>query len=91
MTENIAKLRATLDELKQELHSLDTLDHDTRNGLEDMMREIEAALHQPKGGKLEHHTMAQRLQEAAQSFEESHPTLSRIVGNIVDGLGQMGI
>ncbi len=91
MSENLDKLRATLSELKDELHSLDTLDVDTRQSLEGIMGEINGALHKSDEVDLEHHTIIQRLKDAADGFEESHPTLSGIVGNIIDALGQIGI
>ena len=36
-------------------------------------------------------TLSERLREATQRFDQSHPTLSRVVGNLLDVLGQMGI
>jgi hypothetical protein len=91
MTENLDRLRATLRELKQELRSLETMDVETRQSLEDVMRDIDASLHQSDEADIPHHTMIERLKEAAQGFEDSHPTVSGIVGRIIDGLGQIGI
>ena len=91
MTDNLEKLRATLRELKQELQSLDTMDVQTRQSLEDVMHEIDSSLHESNEIGDQHHTLVERLKEAAQGFEDSHPTLFGIVGRIIDGLGQIGI
>jgi hypothetical protein len=36
-------------------------------------------------------TVIDRLNHAAQQFENSHPTLTGILSRLIDGLGQMGI
>jgi len=91
MTDNLEKLHATLNELKQELQSLDTIDSETRQSLENVMQEIDSSLHQSNATEMEPHTMVERLREATQGFENSHPTLFGIVSKIIDGLGQIGI
>ncbi|MBW2373943.1 MAG: DUF4404 family protein, partial [Deltaproteobacteria bacterium] len=39
----------------------------------------------------EESSLADRLSELAQGFEESHPTLSETVGRVVDALANLGI
>ena len=91
MTEPIDKLRATLSELQDELHAIESLDSQARELLQDTVREIDETLHQQGVEHLPHDTIAERLAEAARGFDESHPALSRIVGNLVKLLGQIGI
>jgi hypothetical protein len=91
MNEHIGKLRATLEELQEELHSIESLDPQTRELLEGAKIEVERALHRDETESLERHSVIDRLQTAGENFDESHPALSRIVGNLIDVLGQMGI
>jgi ABC-type transporter Mla subunit MlaD len=91
MSEHAEKLKATLAELEQELHSLDSLDDETRNVLAQAARDIEAALQQEEFDRSEDDSLVARLGHAAQEFEGSHPTLTGIISRLIDGLGQMGI
>jgi len=91
MSEHIDKLRATLEELQDELHEIETLDPQTREMLEEAKVELEHALHREETETLESHSLIDRLQTAGEDFSESHPGLSRVVGNLIDVLGQMGI
>lgn len=91
MSEHIDKLRATLEELQEELHAIDTLDPQTRELLEGAKAEVESALHREETESLESHSVIDRLKTAGEDFSDSHPALSRIVGNLIDVLGQMGI
>lgn len=91
MPERIDKLRAALDELEQELAALDSIDPETRAVLEEAAREIHAALAKENAHEIEQQSLTQRLKNSVESFETSHPTLSRVVGRMIDVLGQMGI
>jgi hypothetical protein len=91
MNVHIDKLRATLEELQEELHAIEALDPETRGLLEEAKVEVEQALHRDDPESLEKQSLIDRLQGAGKEFNESHPTLSRIVGNLIDVLGQMGI
>jgi chromosome segregation ATPase len=91
MSEQLKKLQATLDELEQELHSLESLDQHTRELLEEAAREIQTALDILDPHHLKPHSLTERLTHAARRFESTHPTLSTVVGRIIDLLGQMGI
>ncbi len=90
MPERIEKLRATVTELEAELASLSELDEQTRTLLEETVTELQAALTK-KPEEIEHHTLTERLQESAEAFQTSHPTLFGIVKRTVDALAQMGI
>jgi len=103
MPQRIEKLRETLHELEEELERLDTLDNESRELLETARADIQEALGkcQPpeKLGEppasdpqiAQATTWTDRLFEVSSDFEQSHPTLSRIVGNVANALAQLGI
>jgi hypothetical protein len=88
---HIAKLKTTLEELQEELHAIDHLDPQTRQLLEEAKAEVDDALHRDDPESIENESIIGRLEEVGRDFDQSHPTLSRIVGNLIDVLGQMGI
>ena len=45
----------------------------------------------PDAAAVDDESLVGRLGEAARHFEESHPTLSGILGSMIDALGRMGI
>jgi uncharacterized protein involved in exopolysaccharide biosynthesis len=83
-------LKATLTELEQELRDLDPAHEQSRQMLQDAVRDIRAALHD-EGSELPDQTLIQRLTVATEKFEGSHPALTNVLTRLVDGLGQMGI
>lgn len=91
MSEQLEKLKATITELEEELHSLDELDDDSREVLQAAVQEIQTTLEAKGPGDLESQSLTNRLNEVTRGFEGSHPTLSGIVNRLIDGLGQMGI
>ena len=91
MSEQIDNLRATLEELQEELRSVESLDPETRKVIEEAVDKIESALHDEDVEAMEHQSLIEQFREATEEFEKSHPGLTRIVGNLMDGLGQMGI
>ena len=68
MMDNLEKLRLTLGELKEELHSLDAMDDQTRQSLEDVVQDIHRSLHSSDATDIENHSLIERLKEAAQGF-----------------------
>ncbi len=91
MTMHIDKLRSTLDELQEELHAIEQLDPQTRKLLAEAKSELDAALQRDDPESIEKESLVERLEGVGRDFDQSHPTLSRIVGNLIDVLGQMGI
>ena len=85
------QLQATLKELEEELASLDTLDAETRQMLEDAAREIHEKLDKNGIRPQPSDSVANRLRDAIDSFESSHPTLTGILSRITDALAQLGI
>ena len=91
MNERLARIRATVQELEQELRELDSLDPTARLMLQGVAREIHAVLGDRDLPPAAHRTLHQRLQDAAHSFESSHPALAGVLERVVDALAQLGI
>jgi hypothetical protein len=88
MSEDHAALRETLSRLHEQIAGHD-LDAQERALLRDALQELEGTLEgAPSEGES---SLADRLSELAQGFEESHPTLSETVGRLVDALANLGI
>jgi len=92
------QLRAQLASLHQALADAQSDDSEggarvgpeARELLEAVMRDIQRLLdveereEEPEG-------LVDRLREAVEDFEESHPTLSEAAGRVIDALARMGI
>lgn len=87
LKETLAELRAELRQLEASGVEGDALPEDARDALRDAAREIEQALE----GDGADDSLSARLQEAIERFEGSHPTLTGIVGRVVDALSDLGI
>ena len=91
MPERIEKLRGIVKELEAELESLDPLDAESRQVLEEALEELRSALGQKDTASLESESLLQRLRDAEEHFQVSHPTISGLVLRMINGLGQLGI
>jgi chromosome segregation ATPase len=91
MSEQHEKLKATIRQLEQELHSVEAVDGDTRAALGEVLQEIHSVLSKRNPSESESQSMANRLSQAANEFEGAHPTLAGTIQRLIDGLGQMGI
>ncbi|HSJ97487.1 MAG TPA: DUF4404 family protein [Myxococcota bacterium] len=82
-------LRAQLASLHQALADADSVGPEARELLRAVMDDIERLLEveareEPEG-------LMDRLREAVEDFEESHPTLAEAAGRVIDALARMGI
>ncbi|MCH8922991.1 MAG: DUF4404 family protein [Planctomycetes bacterium] len=91
MSDSLEKLRATLADLHDELESVELLDEQTSGLLKGAVDDINASLEQQDAAALRDESLGTRLSEAARGFEESHPALAHLVGNILDALAGIGI
>lgn len=91
MAERLDKLRAAVEELERELHSLDEVDPEARRILEEARHEIQDALARQEPDRLESGALQGRLETMAQRFEATHPTLAGVLERMVNGLAQLGI
>lgn len=82
------ELESTIDHLRQQLESADSMDdaelQELRNALEELTSTLD---HQDVNSA----GLAQTLHEKTEAFEESHPILVQTIGRIADMLSQMGI
>lgn len=84
------QLRAQLADLHVALTDADSLGPEARDllraAMEDVQRvlEMEESDRQPEG-------LVDRLREAVEGFQDSHPTLAEATGRVIDALARMGI
>lgn len=94
------KIEELLKQLHDELAAADNVDSELGQKLRGTAAEIQSALerqptshstsdqdqdHPSQGGVID------QLRDAAERFEDSHPTLTNTVGRIADALSQLGI
>jgi hypothetical protein len=91
MSERLDKLRAAVEELERELHSLDEIDPESRVLLEEAHAEIHSALAGQEAPGIATGVLSGRLEQAAHRFEVTHPTLAGVLERLVNGLAQLGI
>ena len=88
------QLRQRSEELLEELEQTDAIDADARDRLAGVLAEIRGAVDGKTGDGDEgdeDESLVDRLNEATRHFEESHPTLTAMVGRIADSLSNLGI
>jgi len=83
-------LREMLEQLHTELKNTGNIDDRSRELLRAVMDDIRAIV-EPTEGAARPEPLGQRLREAVDAFEESHPALTEAVGRVVDALAKMGI
>jgi leucyl aminopeptidase (aminopeptidase T) len=95
MSEGRKKLKTTVGQLHAELGSMENADEEIRQMLQGAMEDIQLILDQDKQpmaeGDSQHASVVERLSKAAQHYEDRHPTLSGILGSMIDTLSNMGI
>lgn len=82
------ELDTALQQLHSALESIDSLEPDEVERLRKAATEISGTLDETE---VDSASLAKRLQEQTEAFQESHPVLTQIVGRIADMLAQMGI
>ncbi|QDV86733.1 DUF4404 family protein [Stieleria sp.] len=82
------ELEEALRQLHTALESIETLEPDEAERLRRAVAEISGTLDEQE---VDSATLAKRLQEQTDAFQESHPVLTQTVGRIADMLAQMGI
>jgi hypothetical protein len=92
MSERVDKLKSLVKELEAELATLDTVDAESQQALIETLRELRTALSSRVGAEsLSSDTVVERLRDAEENFQVSHPTISGLVVRMIDALGQLGI
>jgi len=87
-----ARLREELERLHEELQRTPSIDAESRQLLSELARDIRTLLERSDDERSESDaSLGERLREATERFEESHPALTSLVGRIADQLSRMGI
>jgi chaperonin cofactor prefoldin len=82
------ELEEALEQLQTALESIENLAPDESDRLRRAVGEISSTLDERD---VDSATLAKRLHEQTESFQDSHPILTQTVGRIADMLAQMGI
>jgi len=85
------RLKATLTQLHEELESLDEADAETRQMLARAAEDLRVALADGHTDTLAGGSYASGLRAAIGQFEKSNPALFKVVMNLVNTLGEMGV
>jgi hypothetical protein len=89
---NKQQLQRSLQQLRAELDQAQSLDAAARADLLKTMHDIETALEDTDAlPPDEQQTLIAQLKESLWQFEKSHPTLTMIMGRVMDDLNRMGI
>jgi hypothetical protein len=89
---NKQQLQQSLQQLRSELDRAQSLDAGARADLLKPMQDIETAIDDNDGLPAdEQETLIDQLKESLWQFEKSHPTLTMIMGRVMDDLNRMGI
>ncbi|NTW48210.1 MAG: DUF4404 family protein [Chlorobiales bacterium] len=80
-----------LKRLHQELEQAKTVDENSRELLVSVKDDIQKLIHEPEDVDSEHHErLSEKLSEAVDQFEESHPRLVIAMKHVLDSLANMG-
>lgn len=92
MEDKLNELRQTLQDLQRELREVDHLDDETRARLEGVTESINDALHREDTEALAHPSLRETISDRNSQLEEtSYPSLTRILNNLADILGNSGL
>jgi len=91
MAERIEKLKGIVQQLEDELESLDTIDAQSERVLQDALDDLRNALGERDEASLASDSLAERLRSAEAEFQVSHPTVSGLVLRVIHTLGQFGV
>jgi uncharacterized protein DUF4404 len=83
-------LNQGLDRLRTELAASSSLSAAERKRLETLLGDVRAHV-EGEGDEHEPQSLADRLHEAKEQFEESHPNLTLAIGAVADALSRLGI
>jgi Domain of unknown function (DUF4404) len=89
MSDQQQRLKATLDDLHQQLAGVEQLDPAQQAQLSATLQEIQTALAGKKSASSE--SVMRRLGEMAREFEDSHPALATTIGGLINTLANSGI
>jgi len=85
------KLNQSLERLKSELSDAEALPDSERQRLETLVGDVIRAAEGEADEGHEGDSISDRLQEARERFEESHPNVTLAIGAVADALSRLGI
>jgi hypothetical protein len=89
---NNADLKEHLNNLHQELTTVEAVDEDSQRLLVKIRNDVQVLLAHKSGGPTHQHApIKERLAESARHFDTSHPALAATIRNVVSALNTMGI
>ncbi|MCG8584253.1 MAG: DUF4404 family protein [Pirellulales bacterium] len=92
MNEERNALLGTLDDLHEELETAQDVSPEVEEKLREAMDDIRKVLDAKEPDTTETSPgVTGGLSDAARDFESSHPTISSMLGSVIDALGRMGI
>ena len=80
------ELRRTLQDLRRELSEVGDVDGEMEAMLAEIRADIEVVME-----RAQPHPLRDRLTEAIERFEQSHPELANAMGAVADQLARMGV
>ncbi len=80
------ELRRTLKELRHELAEVGDVDEDLEELLAEIRADIEAVMDRSAP-----HSLGDRLSDAVEQFEVTHPRLAAAMGAVIDQLASIGV
>ena len=86
------RLRESLDVLHEELKNTSTVDDDLRQDLMTVMDDINQLIDEEDDARTSSpNTLADRLKDNIEHFEDAHPVLAISVRKVIESLSAMGI
>jgi ElaB/YqjD/DUF883 family membrane-anchored ribosome-binding protein len=86
------QLNQRIQDLLDELEQVETADPAARKHLTSVLHDIRSMIAGAGDeAPAENDSLRERLNEATRHFEESHPTLTAMVGRVADSLSNLGI
>ncbi|HYV04063.1 MAG TPA: DUF4404 family protein [Blastocatellia bacterium] len=82
----------TLEQLHRELQRIESVDEDQRQILQKLTSDIKKLLEaHDRDEHLVPDRLGERLREAIERFEASHPRVTMLMGQVIDALANIGI
>lgn len=86
------QLHARLHQLHTELQQIESVDADERRALQQLMADIHEILEKEEGPPIQKYgQLSERLRNNIAQLEASHPTVTMLMGQVIDALAKMGI
>ena len=85
-------LHARLQQLHKELSQIESVDTYERSALQLLMADIHEILEREEGHPIQKYgQLSERLKDNVAQLEASHPTVTMLMGQVIDTLAKMGI